>query len=169
MAKYRYIKTNNGAHLALQRKALIGWRTVRYLDSDVRKAEEEMLAAKKKFEAAAKKRMEAQDKINELVELINKNDQEVDGAGLPFDLATGLKGWIKSLFKEPLYPEQKTSWKDFYNILKSSGVLKSVVSKATIKPTAVVVGTTSHSLTNPQQLTKAQRRQQSQQNNQQSQ
>jgi len=167
MATFRYSKTNSGAYTVLQRRSWFGlsWRTIKFLETEERKAEEEMLAALKKFEEAAKKRMEMRDHIDQIRGQIEAADKETDSAGIPFEKASGFGAWIKSFWKEPLYPEQKTDWKEFYNILKSKGLLKSVVRKVTMKPTAVVVGTTTHELKSQQQMTKAERRAQGQQNN----
>jgi hypothetical protein len=146
MAKYRYMKTNNGKYLVEQRKALFGWRTVRYLDSELHKLEEGMNTDLKKFEDKARKYLEFKDKMLTIRSKIEESSTEIEGAGVPFEGPSGFGAWLQSFFKEGLYPEQKPFWEEFYKLMKGKGLFKSAVTKVVSSPKAVVVGETIHSL-----------------------
>jgi hypothetical protein len=168
MANHRYMKTNNGKYLVEQRKALFGWRTIRYLDSELHMLEEGMNSDLKKFEDKARKHLEFNDKMMSIRAKIEGSETEVEGAGVPFAGPSGFVSWVKSFFTEGLYPAQKTSWIEFYKLMKGKGAFKSAVTKVVSSPTAVVVGETVHSLqpqnSNQQRNQRGQRGQQNQQN-----
>jgi hypothetical protein len=160
MALRRWALTNNGKHLAKQHKGFFGWRTLFFLDSAIRKEEEEMNKLLKKYEEHARKRAALQDEYDECKTAIKSSDTEVNDGGKPFAEVIGFTGWLKSFSTKPLYPEQKSSWKEVYDLMKGKGLFKSTVRKVAVVPQAVAVGQTVHQLTNPQQQSKKTRGQQ---------
>lgn len=161
MALHRYKKTNGG-QVVEQRKGFFGWRTLRYLDSDLRKQEEIMNQLIQKFEGAARKRLEINDMIEEKINEIENSGLEEVGSGRPFVVATGGGGWVKSFFTDALYAEQKPRWIKFYNMLKDEGLLKSVTKKMTFKAKPMTAAVTEHTL---QQLSNNQQKKQNNQQN----
>lgn len=108
----------------------------RYLDSDVRKAEANMLASKSKFAAAAQAYSDAKDAEASIRKSLKET---TDGfVGSKHEISVTFRSFLKFFEKEGLFPKQDESWKKFYDLMKKTGAVnKGGVKEAVLVPATV--------------------------------
>ncbi|NQZ76516.1 MAG: hypothetical protein HRT61_10465 [Ekhidna sp.] len=130
--KTRYVKTKSEGAILQYQNIFGSWRDIRYLNSDLRKVEKDMNKLLDKLSKLAEKREDYLIAAEDADKDIKSGGTGLFNTGNVKVVNIGFSKWLSSFTCQPLFAEQKDTWKPVIALLRKNSFIKMSASKTTL-------------------------------------